>query len=89
MWRSSPSETNASAIVLAITKDSTRTNSVVHEDSTKLLLSMLALRKILNSSMGETYRFSHVLGKVRDIEVGGLLITLGLEARVEGLLRRY
>lgn len=50
---------------------------------------MLALRKILNSSMGETYRFSHVLGKVRDIEVGGLLITLGLEARVEGLLRRY
>jgi hypothetical protein len=36
-----------------------------------------------------TYRFSHILGKVRDVEVGGALVTLGLEARVERFLDEF
>ncbi len=33
-----------------------------------------------------TYRLSHVLRKVRNVEVGRLLVAFGLEARIEGLL---
>lgn len=51
-WKFSPGEANTSAVVLAITKDSARTNSIVHEDSTKLLFDSSALIAVWRERMG-------------------------------------
>lgn len=48
---------------------------------------IVSMYPILDSCKSVAYGFSHVLGKVGDIEIGGLLITLRLEAGVERLLR--
>lgn len=62
IWNFSPSEANTSAVVLAIPEDSARLNSIVHEDSTKLLLKTSVL--LTQSRTSKTNRFSHILGKV-------------------------
>jgi hypothetical protein len=51
MWSCPPSEANTSAVVLAITEDSARLNSVVHKDSTKLLLRASVVAKELRDDM--------------------------------------
>jgi len=79
-----PSKANTTAVVVSIPEDSAGTDGVVHEDSTKFLPSV-SLGKI--GRCVRTYRFSHILGKVRDVEIGRLLIALGLETRVERLLK--
>jgi len=38
---------------------------------------------------GFTYSFSHISRKVGNIEIGGVFITLSLEAGVEGLLEGH
>jgi hypothetical protein len=39
-----------------------------------------------NGDNPKTYHLGKILGQVRDVEVGGQIITLSLEARVERLL---
>ena len=36
-----------------------------------------------------THHFIHMLGQIRNVQIGRCIVTLGLQTRVEGLLRDY
>ncbi len=79
-----PGKANTTAVVLMVTENSARLNSVVHEDSAELLYWMLAVPSCAISR--GTNGFGHILRQIRNIKICRALVALGFKARVERLL---
>jgi hypothetical protein len=57
-----PRKTDPPAVIMMITKDSARTNSVIHKDSTKFL-TLISAKEFLTLSMWERTDSVMILGK--------------------------
>ena len=88
MWKGHlPSKTNTTAVAHAVTKDLAGHNLIGVEDGNQLLEGVSQLAdSCVHNNREKTYRLSHRLGQVGDVQVGRAVIPLGLEAGVEALL---
>lgn len=82
-----PSEANTAAITSSVTENAAGAHLVRGEDCAKFLLEMHVSDAIKHrASAANTYMFIHVLGQVRDVQVGVGLVGKLLELRVERFL---
>lgn len=88
-----PSEADATGVAHAVAKDLAGDDLLLAEDNAELLGNIVcqpAPRANNRHEAGDgcraTHHLGHILGQVRDVEVGRTIITLSLETRVEGLL---
>lgn len=82
----SPSETDTTGVAHAVTQNLAGEDLIGGEDCDKLLLPMSVRDQSWGWTPGRTtYSLGDRLGQVGDVQVGGAVITLSLEAGVEAL----